>query len=112
MRNICPPSLDKYVYLRSVGASGGSIIVWKSLYFQGNLVFQNSYAQSVEFFSLHDNAHWVLTNICAPCVHPAKRDFVQWFKNINMLDLVDWIIVGDFNLRRLPDDRNQHVVDH
>jgi len=53
-----------------------------------------------------------LTNICAPCVHPAKRDFIQWFKNINMLDLVDWIIVGDFNLRHSPDDRNQHVVDH
>lgn len=102
MRNICPPAFDKYVYL----PSGGSIIVWKSTYFQGNLVFENSYAQSIEFFFLHDNAHWVLTNIYAPCTHPAKREFLHWFKNINMPDTVYWIVVGDFNLCRSPDDRN------
>ena len=76
LRNICPPSFDKFVYLPSIGASGGSVIVWKSIHFQGNLVFENSYAQFVELFPLHDNAHWVLTNIYAPCSHPAKREFI------------------------------------
>ena len=41
-----------------------------------------------------------------------KRDFIQWFKNINMLDSVDWIVVGDFNLCHSPDDRNQPRGDH
>lgn len=27
LRNICPPSFDKFVYLPSVGASGGSIVI-------------------------------------------------------------------------------------
>lgn len=112
LRNICPPSFDKYVYLPSVGASGGSLVAWESNFFQGNLVFQNSYALSVEFFSMHDNAHWVLTNIYAPCTHAGKREFIQWFKNIHMPDSVDWIIVGDFNLCRSPDDRNQPGGDH
>lgn len=70
-------------------------------------MFENSYAQSVEFLSLHDNAHWILTNIYAPCTHPAKREFLQWFKNINMPDTVDWIVTSDFNLCRSSDDRNQ-----
>jgi len=33
LRNICPPSFDKFVYLPSIGASGGSVIVWKSIHF-------------------------------------------------------------------------------
>lgn len=107
VRNICPLSFDKYVYLPSQGASGGIIVLWKSVFFLGNLVFQNSYAISVEFISLHDNARWILTNIYAPCTHPEKRDFLQWFKNIDMLVPVDWLIVGDFNLCRSPNDRNQ-----
>jgi exonuclease III len=104
---ICPSYLDKYVYLPSVGASGGSIVIWKSVFFQGNLVFQNSYALSVEFYSMHDNAHWILTNVYAPCSHPEKREFIQWFKNINMSDSIGWIIMGDFNVCRSPEDRNQ-----
>jgi hypothetical protein len=89
--------------------SGGSVIIWKSIFFQGALVFQNSYDQSVEFFSLHDNSHWILTNIYAPCTHTEKRQFLQWFQNINMPQLVDWIIVGDFNLCRSPNDRKRNV---
>lgn len=76
-------------------------------FFHGNLVFQNRFAIFVEFFSLHDNAHWILTNIYAPCSHPDKREFLQWFKSIDMPDTMDWLIVGDFNLCRSPDDRNQ-----
>lgn len=33
IRNICPPSFDKYLYLPSVGTSGGSIVIWKSVFF-------------------------------------------------------------------------------
>ena len=54
----------------------------------------------VKRFSKHNDAHWILTNIYAPCSHPKKREFLQWFKNIDMPDAVDWLIVGDFNLIR------------
>jgi hypothetical protein len=75
--------------------------------FHGNLVFQNSYAVSVEFFSKHSDAHWILTNIYAPCTYSGKRDFLQWFTDIQMPEDVNWLIVGDFNLCRSPDDRNR-----
>lgn len=39
LRNICPSTFDKYIFLPSVGASGGSIVIWKSFFFQENLVF-------------------------------------------------------------------------
>ena len=112
IRNFCHPSFDKFVFHPSLGASGGTIIIWKSVVFQGQLVFQNDYALSVEFTSLHNNAVWVLTNIYAPCTHEGKREFLDWFKNIQMPDHVDWLILGDFNLCRSPADRNQPGGNH
>lgn len=70
------------------------------------MIFQNSYAISIEFSSSHNGAQWVLTNIYAPCTSAGKRDFLSWFASIAMLDHIDWLIVGDFNLCRSPDDRN------
>lgn len=89
VRNICPLSFDKYVYLPSQGASGGIIVLWKSVFFLGNLVFQNSYAMSVEFISLHDNAHWILTNINAPALILRKEIFFNGLKTLICLFL--WI---------------------
>jgi hypothetical protein len=76
------------------------------------MVFQNSYATSVEFTSQHNNDVWLLTNIYAPCTPQGKREFIQWFKNIEMPDNVDWLVVGDFNLYRSPEDRNRDRADH
>jgi hypothetical protein len=39
-----------FEYIPSEGASGGTIIIWKSSRFPGRVVFQNNYAMSVEFF--------------------------------------------------------------
>jgi hypothetical protein len=36
-----------------------------------------------------------------------QERFLNWFKNIQMPDIVNWLIVGDFNLYRSPDDRNK-----
>lgn len=95
-----------------MGASGGSIVIWKSCSFRGTRVFQNNYAASFEFFSLHNGAAWFLTNVYAPCTPVGKRDFRLWFRNIQMLDTVDWLIVGDFNLYRNPEDRNKPGADY
>lgn len=73
IRNFCPPVYDSFEFWPSVGASGGTIIIWKSSCFSGHLIFQNSFATSVEFVSLHNNASWILTNIYAPCTPSGKR---------------------------------------
>lgn len=102
-----PPAFDSYEYLPSMGLFGGVIIVWKSSMFHGTLVFQNSYAISVEYYSKRNDAHWILTNIYAPCTYSGKCEFLQWFTDIHMPDDVNWLIVGDFNSCHSPDDRNR-----
>jgi len=112
LRNFCPASFDSYVYLPSVGASGGSIVIWRSAILSSTMVFHNSYATSIEFTSLHNNVVWVLTNIYAPCTPQGKREFINWFKNIQIPDHIDWLVLGDFNLYRSPDDRNRDGADY
>ena len=87
-------------------SSSGSVICFLVL------KFLRMSTVSVEFVSNHNNEPWILTNIYAPCTAPGKRAFLQWFKNINMPNTVNWLIVGDFNLYRNPDDRNKPGDDH
>ena len=87
-------------------------MIWKSCLFSGNKIFENSYCLSVQFSSNHNNDSWVLSKIYAPCTAPGKREFLQWFKNIQMPHTMNWLLVGDFNLYRSPEDRNKPRGDH
>jgi exonuclease III len=51
LKNFCPNCFDSFAFVPSVRNSGGSIIIWKSTKLVDNVIFQNEYAQSVEFFS-------------------------------------------------------------
>lgn len=61
----------------------------------------------MEFTCLAFGDSWVLTNIYAPCIDEGRIQFLECFKNIDMLDMVDWLIVSDFNLIRYPENRNK-----
>jgi hypothetical protein len=99
--------MDEFVFLPSAGNSGGSLIAWDSSKFSGQLIFQNNFAQSVEFSCKLPGENWILTNIYAPCTSEGKLNFLNWFKNIDMTIETKWLIVGDFNLMRSPENRNK-----
>jgi exonuclease III len=48
IKNFCPARMKDFVFIPSVGNSGGSLIAWDCAKFSGQLVFENEYAQSVE----------------------------------------------------------------
>ena len=107
IKKFCSSSFDSFEFLPSVGASGGILTVWKSYLFHGQLVFSNDFNLTVEFSSKHNDSKWVLSNIYAPCTAPGRHAFLHWFKNIQMPAEVYWLIVGDFNLIRKPENRNK-----
>lgn len=111
IKNFCPPVFDSFQYLPSQGASRGILVIWKSSMFSGQLVFSNDYAISVELTSKLNNDNWLLTTVYAPCTPAGKRAFLEWFRNIQMPHEIDWLIVGDFNLIRKPEDRNKDGAD-
>ena len=87
------------------------LIAWKSSLFRGELTFSNDYAISVQFHAQHDNTSWLLTNIYAPCHTEGKLAFLEWFKHFQMPEDVDWLVLGDFNLIRRPENRNKEGAD-
>lgn len=86
-------------------------MAWKSSAFWGSLVFSNRFASLVEFTSKLSSETWLLTVIYAPCTTSGKREFLDWFREIAMPSKIEWLIVGDFNLIRRPEDRNRDGAD-
>lgn len=107
IRKICPASFDSFEILPSVGASGGILIAWKGSLFIGQQTFCNDFAVSVRFTTRADNTSWTLTCVYGPCTPEGKISFMNWLKEIFMPQDEEWIILGDFNLIRKPEDRNR-----
>jgi exonuclease III len=47
IRKFCPKKFTKFLYVPSIGASGGIIIIWTGNLFNGDLAFQNEFSLSV-----------------------------------------------------------------
>jgi exonuclease III len=107
IRQFCPPTFDHFEYVPSVGSLGGTIIIWLSSRFSGQVISQNEYAMSVEFESMISSDMWVITNVYAPCSPEGKVEFLNWLHDAVMPDDTDWLLVGDFNLIRRPSDSNR-----
>lgn len=77
IRKFCPRSFDSFCFLPSIRASGGILVVWKSSILSGTENFQNNYAISVEFCSVHNDEPWILTSIYAPYDADGKVAFIN-----------------------------------
>lgn len=75
--------------------------------FDGEQIFYNEFAISVQFKSKHDRTCWVLTCVYGPCSPDGKVAFTNWLKNLQMAPNSNWIILGDFNLIRKLKDMNK-----
>jgi exonuclease III len=107
LRNFCPKKLNKFEFIPSVGASGGIIIIWNGSLFNREVDFQNEFSLSIKFTSNLSHDSWILTNIYGPYSAERKAIFLDWFSNIDMLEDMDWLVLGDFNFMRKPSDRNK-----
>jgi hypothetical protein len=89
IKNSCPSSFDAFKFIPSIGNSGGTIIIWKSSRFVGQVEFQNEFAMMVEFTSTLSGATWMLTNVYAPLDQAGKELFLAWLSDIVMPDDTD-----------------------
>jgi hypothetical protein len=95
------------VYVPSIGASGGLIIIWDSSIFSGKVMHCEQFAISVYFTSTQSAQSWTLGNVYGPCSRDQRDDFVQWLFNLNIPPDEDWLLVGDYNFIRSPENRNK-----
>jgi len=107
LRKICHATFTSHVFLPSVGVSGGILIAWKESLFSGLMTDHNNFSLTMEFCSKHNNTSWLLTCVYAPCTPEGKADFLDWLQHLQINPDTDWILLGDFNLIRKPEDRNK-----
>lgn len=67
IRKVLPPAFDDFLFVPSVGASGGLLIAWKSAILIGILKMNSCFALAVEFNSKHNDSVWNLMNVYGPC---------------------------------------------
>lgn len=107
IKKFCPRSLDKFSFAPSVGDSGGLVVIWNSARYIGTLIHSNSYAITMKFGCCLSGKSFHLSNIYGPCTPDGKADFINWLYNFDTEHFEDWVLAGDFNLIRSPDDRNR-----
>jgi hypothetical protein len=50
---------------------------------------------------------WYITNVYGPTAHEERAIFTNWLLNFDATPMDSWIILGDFNLIRSPENRNR-----
>ena len=102
-----PKKFDMFEFVPSVGNSGGLITAWMSSVFTGVPIFSETFALGVRLTSTQSNDSWTLVNIYGPCVDPNRTIFTTWLFDLDIPNCEDWLILGDFNFIRAPDNRNR-----
>jgi len=108
VKKFAPRKFDQFIFSPSVGTSGGIIVGWNGSLFHGTVVEVHPFAITVCFSSRMDSNVWYLSTVYGPCLEPARSIFVNWFKNLDIQDDCNWILMGDFNFYRSLENRNRN----
>lgn len=86
VRKFAPRRFDAFDFIPSVGASGGILVIWNSLIFQGVVLEKCSYGITLSFTSCHNTDTWKMTTVYGPYIEPDRSAFLAWFKNHTITD--------------------------
>ena len=75
--------------------------------FSGLTLEKKQFALTMSFTSLYNQEVWNLSSVYGPCTEPARSMFLDWLKNLQIGDDVNWLVLGDFNFYRSLDNRNK-----
>ena len=97
IRNFAPRRFDCFDFIPSVGALGGLLVLWSTLTFRGVVFEKRQFSITVDFSSTHNGDCWRLTNVYGPCTEPDRSAFINWFRNCDVTNSINWLFLGDFN---------------
>jgi hypothetical protein len=107
LKQFCPRNLNYFEFSPLVGASGGLITFWNNNLFDGVLVLANTISVTVKpTFKLSGQSFHV-TNIYGLADPAAKAGFISCLYDFDTSSFRDWLILGDFNIIRPPNNRSR-----
>jgi mannosylglycoprotein endo-beta-mannosidase len=96
---------NNYIFLPSVGASGGILIAWRSCLGTVCATRVDTFSASVQFNS-DNRGSWWLTCVYGPQDNQAKIQFLQELRDVRVQCTGPWMVAGDFNLIYKDEDKN------
>lgn len=96
----------------SDGASGGILTAWDADVCTLTNEQEHSFFRTSTFRLNADGSSLHLTNVYAPMTHADKPLFLSELTSLANSISGPWIIIGDFNLTRSPDDKNSRNFCH
>ena len=101
-----PPNVSSFIALDAVGASGGiitacdrrSVALYRSMPLHFSLTCFFSATVDALFFTV--------TNVFAPCDAASRPAFFAELVSLTPQCSCPWLVLGDFNVARAPEDKN------
>jgi exonuclease III len=106
-----PLGFSAFSFLPSVGASGGIITAWDPRQVTHLSDCQLQFSLSSSFEIAADGTRFTISNIYAPCDRERRVDFLTELQSLSDLDSDPWLLVGDFNIARYAEDKNNDNFD-
>ncbi|CAN6374258.1 unnamed protein product [Urochloa humidicola] len=105
LRSFLPSRLQTCDFIPSDGAAGGVLTAWDDSVFRLVTVDKRRFSLTCTLSFLLDGSSFAFTNVYAPAHHADKAVFLQELSSSPQCDLRPWLLLGDFNLTRFPDDK-------
>ncbi|CAN6228896.1 unnamed protein product [Urochloa humidicola] len=105
-KTFLPIRLSSVATVNSTGASGGILTAWDQATISCDAVVERQYTLTTTYRLNADGTAFSFTNVYAPTLRSDKPLFLA--ELASLADGIDgpWMILGDFNLTRDPEDKN------
>jgi exonuclease III len=107
IKKIAPKRFSEFAFAPSFGASSGILMCWNESLLEGEIISMQSFSITVSFKSKLNNQQWKLTTVYGPSHGDRRNDFTHWLYTLQIRTDENWMLIGDFNFYRSPDDRNR-----
>lgn len=107
-----PPGFTSFTAKPSVGASGGILTAWNPRLLHLDASSTGSFSLTTTFTLLADGSALAVTAVYAPCTVDLRQAFLdEMVQTATAHAGHPWLLFGDFNLSRDPEDRNNDNFD-
>ena len=106
-KTFLPPNLaTNWFFAPCDGSRGGILTAWDHRFWSASGRIDLQYSITTTLSSTISNCDFTLTNVYAPSDHRLSNIFLAELRSLLPLVSGPWVIIGDFNLIRSADDKN------
>lgn len=107
-KTFLPSRLASFATHPADGSAGGILTAWDADVLKLMVVLERDYTVTTSFLLNADGSPLSVTNVYAPSDHRRKSAFLAELSSIATSLDGPWMIIGDFNMTRVPTVKNNH----